>query len=140
MGNRADESGSDVEIYRKALSTTIHADTATGAPEQLLALLDKLGLQRQTPATAGPAYVWHEAPADLAEAEQKRVATRAVPTLLMAGYVVNITDDIFDPAAYREAVAEYRSRGVAPAGTAPAPSPVAAPTPTAGGPRPGRTA
>ncbi|MFF8958622.1 hypothetical protein [Streptomyces sp. NPDC014894] len=140
MGNRADESGSDVEIYRKPLSNTIHADTATGAPERLLALLDQLGLQRQTLATAGPAYVWHKVPADLAEAEQKRLATRVVPTLLMAGYIVNITDDVFDPAAYQEVVAQYRSRSVPPAGTAPTPSPVAGPTPAVGGTRSGRTA
>ncbi|MFD9715789.1 hypothetical protein [Streptomyces sp. NPDC059076] len=139
MGNRADESGSDVEIYRKPLSTTFHADTPTGASEQLLALLDELGLQRQALTTAGPTYVWHEAPADLSEAEQKRLATRTLPTLLMAGYLVNITDDLFDPAAYQEAVAEYRSHSVASAGTA-APSPIAGPTPPVSGPRPSRSA
>ncbi|MFD4829159.1 hypothetical protein ACFWPV_04770 [Streptomyces uncialis] len=127
MGNRADDQGTDVEIYRKALSTTIHADTPTGAPEQLLALLDELGLRRQTLTTAGPAYVWHEAPAELPEPEQKRLATRAVPTLLMAGYIVNITSDVFDPAAYQEAVAEYIGRARPPGATEPAPLPPRAP-------------
>lgn len=32
MGNRADDYGTDVEIYVKALTTTIHAATPTGAP------------------------------------------------------------------------------------------------------------
>lgn len=32
MANLADECGTDVEIYVKALTTTIHADTPTGAP------------------------------------------------------------------------------------------------------------
>ncbi|MGW6454406.1 hypothetical protein ACWF94_00520 [Streptomyces sp. NPDC055078] len=140
MGNRADDEGTDVEIYRKPLSTTIHADTPTGAPEQLLVLLDQLGLRRQRLTTAGPAYVWHEAPADLSEDEQKRLVTRAVPTLLMAGYLVSITDDIFDPAAYQEAVAEYRSRSGAPATASPSgPAAAPAPAPAGGGPRSSRS-
>ena len=32
MANLADEYGADVEIYVMALTTTIHADTPTGAP------------------------------------------------------------------------------------------------------------
>lgn len=117
MGNRADDEGTDVEIYRKPLTDTVHADTPTGAPEQLLALLDELGFERQTvrPAgPAGPAYVWHEAPAHLGEDEKKKLASRAVPTLLVAGYVVSIPDYLFDQAAYRSAVAEVRAQRSAP--------------------------
>ncbi|MDF3140884.1 MULTISPECIES: hypothetical protein [unclassified Streptomyces] len=43
MANLADEYGTDVEIYIKALTTTIHADTPTGAPAKLHDLLDQLG-------------------------------------------------------------------------------------------------
>ncbi|MFI1885971.1 hypothetical protein [Streptomyces jumonjinensis] len=139
MGNRADDEGSDVEIYRKPLSTTFHADTATGAPEQLLALLDELGLQRRTLTTTGPVYVWHEAPEDLSEDEQKRLATRALPALLMAGYIVHISDDLFDPAAYQEAAAAaYRRRVRPPAAAAPALPPAA--SPASGVPRASRSA
>ncbi|MEV5979663.1 hypothetical protein [Streptomyces sp. NPDC052114] len=109
MGNRADDYGSDVEIYRKPLSDTIYAETPTGAPEQLLALLDALGLERKSTVTAGPVYVWHEVPGHLSEDEQKKAATRALPSLLLAGYVVNIPDDLFDPTAYQEAVADIRN-------------------------------
>ncbi|MEV0259025.1 hypothetical protein AB0H82_32770 [Streptomyces sp. NPDC050732] len=125
MGNRADAEGSDVEIYRKAPTDTIHADTPTGAPEQLLALLDALGLERKTEVTAGPVYVWHEVPDHLSEQEQKKVATRALPSLLLAGYVVNIPDALFDPMAYQEAVADIRNHrhpaAAPPCGTHPAP-------------------
>ncbi|MCX5238851.1 hypothetical protein OG824_26975 [Streptomyces prunicolor] len=65
MGNRADDEGTDVEIFIRALTDTVHADTPTGAPEELLALLDQLGFERNTvkPAgSSGPTYVWHEAP------------------------------------------------------------------------------
>ncbi|MGW2858230.1 hypothetical protein [Streptomyces sp. NPDC001205] len=134
MGNRADDYGSDVEIYRKPLTDTIYAETPTGAPEQLLALLDALGLQRKTVTTAGPVYVWHEVPGHLSEDEQKQAATRALPSLLLAGYVVNIPDDLFDPAAYQEAVADIRNHrhpGAVPSRPSPlAPAPV--PPPSAG--------
>ncbi|MFD9484643.1 hypothetical protein ACFWBX_11680 [Streptomyces sp. NPDC059991] len=125
MGNRADDFGSDVEIYRKPLTDTIYAETPTGAPEQLLALLDALGLERKTTVTAGPVYIWHEVPGHLSEEEQKKAATRAIPSLLLAGYVVNIPDDLFDPTAYQEAVADIRNHrhptAAPPASTQPAP-------------------
>lgn len=126
MGNRADDEGTDVEIYRKALTDTIHADTPTGAPEKLLALLDQLGLVRQTVTTTGPVHVWHEVPAHLDDEAKKRLATRAIPTLLMAGYVVNIPTDLFDPDAYREAAHEVRAARTAtdtPGPATPAPTP-----------------
>ncbi|MFE0055280.1 hypothetical protein [Streptomyces sp. NPDC059003] len=124
MGNRADDEGTDVEIYRKPLTDTIYAETPTGAPEQLLALLDALGLERKTTVTAGPVYTWHEVPGHLSEAEQKKAATRALPSLLLAGYVVNIPDELFDPTAYQEAVADIRNHrhptAAQPASTRPA--------------------
>ncbi|MGY4957922.1 hypothetical protein [Streptomyces nigrescens] len=122
MGNRADECGTDVEIYCKALTDTIHADTPTGAPQQLLDLLDQLGLERQEVRTAGPVYIWHEVPRHLDADEQKRLASRAIPALLMAGYKVNCTPDVFDEAAYQRAVQEIRSRRARPAATRPAPA------------------
>uniref|UniRef100_A0AAU2ACQ4 Uncharacterized protein n=1 Tax=Streptomyces sp. NBC_00093 TaxID=2975649 RepID=A0AAU2ACQ4_9ACTN len=124
MGNRADDEGTDVEIYIRPLTDTVHADTPTGAPEELLALLDQFGFERNTlkPAgCSGPAYVWHEAPAHLSEAEKKQLATRAVPPLLMAGYIVRIADYLFDHAAYRSATTRIRSQRATPAAPASAP-------------------
>ncbi|ROQ70159.1 hypothetical protein EDD93_4666 [Streptomyces sp. 840.1] len=120
MGSRADDEGTDVTIYLKALTGTVHADTPTGAPEQLLALLDRLGFERQTLATAGPDYIWHEAPGHLDEAAKKQLATHAVPWLHKAGYMVHITDDVWDSAAYTEAVMAIRNQSV------PAPPPTVA--------------
>ncbi|MEV5878072.1 hypothetical protein AB0L75_28365 [Streptomyces sp. NPDC052101] len=108
MGNRADDEGTDVEIYVRPLTDTVHADTPTGAPERLLALLDSLGFERKVLTTAGPVYVWHEVPAELTEHEKKQLATRAVPSLLMAGYLVNISNDVWDAAAYRDAASVLR--------------------------------
>ncbi|WP_327352856.1 hypothetical protein [Streptomyces sp. NBC_01304] len=124
MGNRADDEGTDVTIYRKPLTDTVHADTPTGAPEQLLALLDSLGFERRTLPTPGPIYVWHEAPADLDENTKKQLATQAVPWLHKAGYVVQIDDAVWDAAAYTNAASAMRNQ------SAPAPSPVVAAVPT----------
>ncbi|MFI2204616.1 hypothetical protein ACH47Z_28290 [Streptomyces sp. NPDC020192] len=108
MGNRADDEGTDVEIFIRPLTDTVHADTPTGAPEQLLALLDSLGFERKTLTTAGPVYVWHEVPAHLTENEKKQLATSAVPSLLVAGYLVNITNAVWDAAAYQQAAQAVR--------------------------------
>lgn len=120
MRNRADDEGTDVTIYRKPLSETVHAVTPTGAPERLLALLDSLGFERRTLPTPGPIYVWHEAPAHLDEAAKKQLATHAVPWLHKAGYVVHIDDDVWDPVAYTDAVAARLHH------SAPAPPPAVA--------------
>ena len=109
MGNRADETGMDVEIYRKPLSDTIVADTATGSPAELLDMLDMLGLERKEVATSGPVYIWHEVPAHLDAQEQKRLASRAIPVLLISGCKVNCTPQVFDEAAYQQAVREVRA-------------------------------
>lgn len=122
MGNRADECGTDVEIYCKPLTDTIHADTPSDAPEQLLDLLDQLGLKREEVRTAGPVYIWHEVPGHLDTDEQKRLASRAIPTLLVAGYKVSCTPDAFDEAAYQQAVIEIHSRRARPTATRPAPA------------------
>lgn len=115
MANLADEYGTDVEIYIKALTTTIHADTPTGAPARLLDLLDQLGLERQEIRTAGPAYIWHVVPEDLDAGEQKRLVSRAIPALLRAGYDVNCTPEVFDETAYQQAVREIRTARPGPA-------------------------
>ncbi|MFD3522233.1 hypothetical protein [Streptomyces sp. NPDC058653] len=126
MANLADEYGTDVEIYVKALTTTIHADTPTGAPGQLLDLLDQLGLKRREIRTAGPVYTWHVVPEDLAPGEQKHLVSRAIPALLQAGYDVNCTPDIFDEAAYQQAVREIRAGKPTPAAH---PAPPTSPAP-----------
>jgi hypothetical protein len=112
MGNRADDEGTDVEIYRKPFTDTVHADTPTGAPEEILALLDRHGFERRTAVTAGPVYIWHEAPAHLTEDEKKQLATRAVPALITAGYEVFLPDYLFDPVVFRQAVHDIRTPNV----------------------------
>ncbi|MEU3529113.1 hypothetical protein AB0E62_35550 [Streptomyces sp. NPDC038707] len=109
LGNLADEYGTDVEIYRKALSPTIYAVTRKAAPETLLDLLDRLGLERHEIRTAGPVYTWHEVPENLDSAGQQRLASRAIPALLLAGYTVNCTPEVFDEAAYQQAVRDLSS-------------------------------
>ncbi|MGW0710492.1 hypothetical protein ACWD4G_31815 [Streptomyces sp. NPDC002643] len=129
MGNRADDEGTDVEIYRKPFTGTVHADTPTGAPEELLALLDRLGFERKTAVTAGPVYIWHEAPAHLTEDEKKRIATRAVPALITAGYEVFLPDYLFDAVVYQQAVHDIRSRQAQPQTPKPAPAAAATASP-----------
>ncbi|MET9564738.1 hypothetical protein [Streptomyces tauricus] len=109
MANLADEYGTDVEIYIKALTTTIHADTASGAPAELHSLLEQLGLERHEQPTGAPLYIWHTVPEHLDADEQKRLATRAIATLLLAGYEVNCAPDVFDEATFRQAVQEART-------------------------------
>ncbi|WP_420036021.1 hypothetical protein ACN2WE_30795 [Streptomyces sp. cg28] len=110
MGNHADDDGTDVTIYRKPLGDAVHADTPTGAPEPLLALLDTLGFERRRLATPGPIYVWHEAPEQLDDNAKKQLATHAVPWLHKAGYMVHISDDVWDAAAYTAAATAVRDR------------------------------
>ncbi|MFC7908261.1 hypothetical protein [Streptomyces nigra] len=128
MGNRADDEGTDVTIYLRPLTDTVHADTATGASEQLLALLDSLGFERRTLPSPGPTYVWHEAPAHLDADAKKQLATHAVPWLHKAGYVVRISDDVWDAAAYTDAATAVRDQ------SAPAPPRAAAAVPAMGRP------
>ncbi|MET9013899.1 hypothetical protein ABZX74_23705 [Streptomyces olivaceoviridis] len=106
MGNRADEYGTDVEIYRRWLNPTIYVEAPTGAPAKLL---NQLGFERHQFPTPEPVYIWHEVPAHLDSAEQLRMATRAIPSLLLAGYQVNCTPEVFDEAAYQQAVHDIRS-------------------------------
>ncbi|MFF7647372.1 hypothetical protein [Streptomyces canus] len=122
MANLADEYGTDVEIYIKALTTTIHADTSTGAPTQLPDLLERLGLERHEYPMGGPLYIWHTVPEHLGVDEQKGLATRAIPARLLAGYEVNCTPDVFDEAAYRQAVHDIRTCAARPAAQQPAPA------------------
>ncbi|MFD6434493.1 hypothetical protein [Streptomyces venezuelae] len=122
MANLADEYGTDVEIYVKALTTTIHADTPAGAPAQLHDLLEQLGLERHELATGGLSYIWHTVPEHLGADEQKHLATRAIPALLLAGYEVNCTPDVFDEAAYRQAVHDIRAQPARPSAQQPVPA------------------
>ncbi|MFH9002110.1 hypothetical protein ACH4E5_02510 [Streptomyces afghaniensis] len=115
MANLADEYGTDVEIYIKALTTTIHADTPTGASDQLHNLLEHLGLERHEYPADTPIYTWHTVPEHLDADEQKRLATRAIPVLFLAGYEVNCTPEVFDESAYRQAVQDLRTRAGRPA-------------------------
>ncbi|MEU7606091.1 hypothetical protein [Streptomyces sp. NPDC041003] len=129
MGNLADESATDVEIYRRALTPdTIHVITRSDAPEGLLDLLDSLGLERKTEETAGPVYVWHQTPEGLSEKAQKQLVTRSMLPLRIADYKVNYDPDVYDVTAWAQAVAEHRARqaktqgGQAPAAAPPGPA------------------
>ncbi|MET9832797.1 hypothetical protein ABZ078_26635 [Streptomyces sp. NPDC006385] len=98
------------------------ADIPTGAPAKLHGLPEQLGLERHEHPTAAPLYIWHTVPEHLGADEQKRLATRAIPDLLLAGYEVNCTPDVFDEAAYRQAVHDIRARAARPAAPHPAPT------------------
>ncbi|MFF9808276.1 hypothetical protein ACF1G5_24700 [Streptomyces coeruleorubidus] len=54
-------------------------------------------------------------PEHLDAGEQKRLATRTIPVLLLAGYKVNCTPEVFDESAYRQAVHDLRTRAGRPA-------------------------
>ncbi len=115
MANLADEYGTDVEIYIKALTTTIHADTPTGAPASLHDLLEQLGLERHEYPAGEPLYIWHTVPDHLGAEERKRLANRAIPALLLAGYTVNCDPEVFDEALYQQAVHRLRAPAARPA-------------------------
>lgn len=123
MGNRANDEGTDIAIYRRPQTDTVHADTPTGAPEQLLALIDHLGFERNIVrpiGDEGPAYIWHEAPGHLSKDETKRLATRAVPSLLTAGYTVHLPGYLFDQDVYHRAVEDLRAQRITAAAASPA--------------------
>ncbi|MFE0703521.1 hypothetical protein [Streptomyces sp. NPDC058872] len=122
MANLADEYGTDVEFYVKALTTTIHADTRTGAPAALHDLLEQLGLKRHEYPAGAPLYIWHTVPDDLAADEKKRLASRALPALHLSGYKVNCSPDVFDEAAFQQAAHEARARTAHPSPRNPAPA------------------
>jgi hypothetical protein len=103
----ADECGTDVEIYRRFGSPIIYADSRTGAPEELLQLLDTLGLDRHT---LPPFYVWHQVPDELPEATQHQVASRACAAVHLAGYRVTIAPDVVDEPALAAALARPANR------------------------------
>lgn len=92
----ADECGTDVEIYRRFGSPVIYADSRTGAPKELLQLLDTLGLDRHT---LPPFYVWHQVPDELLEDAQHQLASRACAAVHLAGYRVTIDPDVVNEPA-----------------------------------------
>ncbi|MCT6780465.1 hypothetical protein LXH09_27875 [Streptomyces sp. CS7] len=122
MTNLADEYGMDAEIYKRPFPPTVHVDTRTGAPAALHDLLDQLGLQRHTVQEGDQTLTFHTAPLQLDFDEQKRVATRAIPDLLLAGYKINCTPTVFDEPAYQQAVHDVRARKANPAAQPPAPA------------------
>ncbi|MFC9464376.1 hypothetical protein [Streptomyces coelicoflavus] len=125
MANLADEYGTDVEIYIKALTTTIHADTPTGAPAELHDLLEQLGLERHT--YPEQLCIWHTVPERIEADEHKRLATRFIPALLMAGYTVNCDPDVFDEAVDQQAEHEALTSRPTAAPQRLTPAPVAPP-------------
>src|SRR5690606_15650698 len=84
--------------------------------------------------TGEPLYVWHTVPDHLGAEEQKHLANRAIPALLMAGYTVNCDPEVFDEALYQQAVHRLQARAARPAPQQPAPA--SPPSPPAGAPPP----
>ncbi|MFF3412554.1 hypothetical protein ACFYW8_41755 [Streptomyces sp. NPDC002742] len=125
MANLADEYGTDVEIYVKALTTTIHADTPTGADGKLHDLLEQLGLERHEYPAGTPLHIWHTVPEHLGTDEQRRLANHAIPAPLVAGYKVNCDPEVFDEGIYQQAEHEVLANKpkTAPQHLTPAPVP-----------------
>ncbi|MFJ9033616.1 hypothetical protein ACIRQP_34960 [Streptomyces sp. NPDC102274] len=88
----ADESGTDVEIYRRYGDDSVYLDTRTGAGKQLEGALDDLGATRHS---NGP-YVWRQLPVEgLTEEEIRQSATGALVFLAQAGYRCNLDPALF---------------------------------------------
>ncbi|MFB8017059.1 hypothetical protein ACFC36_00685 [Streptomyces rubiginosohelvolus] len=115
MTNLADECAADAEIFKMSFPPAVHVDTRTGAPAALHDLLDQLGLERHTVQQGDQTLTFHTTPLQLDFDEQKHVATRAIPALLLAGYKINCTPTVFDEPTYQQAVHGVRSRTSAPA-------------------------
>ncbi|MFE5647546.1 hypothetical protein ACFQ8Q_00285 [Streptomyces cyaneofuscatus] len=109
MGNQADEHGTDVEIYFRPFPPTVHIDTPTGAPAALHDMLDRLGLERHTDNFGDLTFIHHRAPEHLDIHEQKRVASAAIPALLLAGYKTSCSPRVFDQAAFETAALKLRA-------------------------------
>ncbi|MFJ8774584.1 hypothetical protein [Streptomyces microflavus] len=120
MTNLADECGTDAEIHMRPFPPTVHVDTRTGTPADLYELLDQLGLERHTVQQGDQTLTFHTAPPHLDFDEQKRVATRTIPGLLLAGYKINCTPTVFDEPTYQQAVHDIRARKTPPAAQPPA--------------------
>ncbi|WP_435285407.1 hypothetical protein [Streptomyces bacillaris] len=123
MTNLAAGCGTDAEIYKGPFPPTVHVDTRTGAPAAFYDLLDQLGLQRHTVQQGDQTLTFHTAPLQLDFDEQKRVATRAIPDLLLAGYKINCTPTVFDEPAYQQAAHDIRADKANPAAQGPAGEP-----------------
>ncbi|MFB7270789.1 hypothetical protein [Streptomyces sp. NPDC056244] len=100
--NLADESGTDVEIYRRYGDDSVYVDSRTGAPERLVELLDDIGTTRHTD---GP-YTWRQLPVDgHTEDEIRQSATGALVMLATAGFRVNLDPQLFDRATHEALLA-----------------------------------
>ncbi|MGW6742851.1 hypothetical protein ACWGDX_19365 [Streptomyces sp. NPDC055025] len=100
--NLADESGTDVEIYRRFGDDAIYVDSRTGAPEQLAELLDDIGT---TLHTNGP-YTWRQLAVEgFTEEEIRQSATDALVMLATAGFRVNLDPQLYDRATHEALLA-----------------------------------
>ncbi|MEV3857549.1 hypothetical protein AB0J38_24870 [Streptomyces sp. NPDC050095] len=99
--NRADIYGVDVQMFHA--DSVLYLDTRTGAPDELLALLDSLGFERRTSGDG----TWHQVPQDLDEIALKHLADRALIELDAAGFRLDIDAGIVGGSAYRAALAQH---------------------------------
>ncbi|GGL67929.1 hypothetical protein GCM10010095_61050 [Streptomyces anthocyanicus] len=123
MANLVAEYGTDIETHIKALSVTIQADTPTGAPVALHALLEQLGLEHHEHPQTSRSTSGTPCPDHLGADEQKRLATRAIPALPVTGYTVNCDPDVFDEAVYQQAEREVLTSRPKPSPQRPTPTP-----------------
>jgi hypothetical protein len=112
----ADEHEVDVEFYHR--DGTIYVDTRTSAPEQLLVLLDGLGLERHD----CEGEIWHQVPDRMNEIAMKDMADRAAWLLTRHGFQVSVDAGLFGGTAYRAALAASPAHRPSSAPAAPAPS------------------
>jgi hypothetical protein len=114
----ADEHEVVVEFYHR--DGTIYVDTRTSAPEQLLVLLDGLGLGLDR--HGGQGEIWHQVPEQMDEIAMKDMADQAAWLLTRRGFQVSIDAGLFGGTAYRAALAASPAHRPAPAPAAPASS------------------
>ena len=101
--NRANEYGTDVEIFRWK-GRAVWADTRTGTDESAHRILVGLGFVRiEHPGILSS----HELPAQLPWLEQQIRATTAAGMLTNAGFTVNLEPDVYTDAELLYSTARY---------------------------------
>ncbi|WP_405852454.1 hypothetical protein OG361_06985 [Streptomyces sp. NBC_00090] len=115
-----EEYGTDIEIYRKRLSTEVVADCDNPQAHRVLVACGFV--EKVLP----PHYVWHQLPERLSEEEQKHRATRAVCLLRAQDFDANIAEDLISDEALAATLDEIRRHRIS--GAAMSSSPTAGAT------------
>ncbi|MEU2453923.1 hypothetical protein ABZ605_28070 [Streptomyces sp. NPDC012765] len=88
MSNQADDNNLDAVIYPRYEGSVIFAVSRTGAPTELLDLLDAEGFTRHQEAI----YVWHQLREDIPGLQAAAICARAHAALTAAGYTAHLDD------------------------------------------------